>query len=421
MPMHVPEWFRVKTKYRRQWIVLAASIIMLSSGSAAELPSGLSHSGPSPLADTQGPQVTILAYDHGDVSPWIEFFAFDSPKHPKIVELRREYKLDDVIAGAKTDLERAVRLKNWTAKALKFGTPTPEVFSDWSAVALLARAKKGQPVWCGQAAMVFQQACLAVGLPARFIELGRPQNPANHFTTEVYLREHGKWAVIDATPLKAYDLYYTVDGVPQTALEMHNHVVRNTMDKVREVHPDRTCKVEGKDGPAWCFYYLRWLTRCDVVSNTPKYFDQENVFDKRWHTVDWADELTVPWEKQKHSAWFVRNERLAAWNISDPAVVYWAPTDRVRVRVCPNEEGCVYAQFWTGDAEFDHYQARIDGQAWEDLPTANVYEGGRRYGWGLRRLSIVATPGRHEVRVRVVRQDGSKGPESFVEFRVEGK
>jgi hypothetical protein len=54
----------------------------------------------------------------------------------------------------------------------------------------------------------------------------------------------------------------------------------------------------------------------------------------------------------------------------------------------------------------------------EDLPKANVYEQGRRRGWGLRRLSLAATPGTHEVHVRVVRRGGTTGPESFVRFAV---
>ena len=48
-------------------------------------------------------------------------------------------------------------------KDVKFGTPAPEVFRDWSAVALLDRAKQGKFGWCGQAAMIFQQACMTVG------------------------------------------------------------------------------------------------------------------------------------------------------------------------------------------------------------------------------------------------------------------
>ncbi|MGA2066686.1 MAG: transglutaminase-like domain-containing protein [Thermoguttaceae bacterium] len=375
--------------------------------------------GPWPLAKTEGPKVEILAYDNGDVSPWIEFFTFDSPKHPKIVQLRTEYKLDELVKDAKTDIERAAALKKWVAGALKFGTPAPDVFSDWSAVALLARARNGQVVWCGQAAMVFQQACLALGMPARFIELGIPQTPACHFTTEVFLREQGKWAVVDATPLKEYEVYYTVGGVPQSALEMHRHVVDGTMDKVVEVHPDRSHKVAKKDSPAWTFYYVRWLTRCDVVTNAPKYIDLEHVFDKRWHTVEWTDEKTVPWEKQKYSAWYLRNERLAAWDISDPAVVDWQPTDRVKIVLCPGEDKWIFAQLWNGDGEFDHYQVRFDSGGWEDLPKTNTRDWtGRLHGWGLDRCSVEAKPGLHEVQVRVARRDGSAGPESFVKFLV---
>lgn len=53
---------------------------------------------------------------------------------------------------------------------------------------------------------------------------------------------------------------------------------------------NRWHKVEKKDSPAWTFYYLRWLTRCDVVTNTPQYIDLEHVFDKRWQTVCAQDE-----------------------------------------------------------------------------------------------------------------------------------
>ena len=376
--------------------------------------------GPWPLAKTQGPKVEILAYDNGDVSPWMEFFTFDSPKHPKIVQFRTEYKLDEVIKDAKTDIQRAALLEKWVAGNLKFGTPAPDVFNDWSTVALLGRVKKGQVVWCGQAAMIFQQACLAMGIPSRFIELGLEDRPACHFTTEVFLREQGKWAVVDATPLKDFEVYYTVDGVPQSALEMHRHVVNGTMDKVIEVHPERSHKVLKKESPAWAFYYVRWLTRCDVVTNTPKYIDLEHVFDKRWHTVEWTDEKTIPWEKQKYSAWYLRNERLAAWNISDPAVVDWKPTNRVKIVLCPGEEKWIFAQLWNGDAEFDHYQFRLNSGDWEDVPKTNTRDfTGRLHGWGLDRFSVEGKPGLYDVTVRVVRHDGSTGPESSVKFRVE--
>jgi hypothetical protein len=396
---------------------LAAIVSCAIPANAAE--SAAVRNGPDPLATTIGPKITVLEYDHGDVSPWLEFFTFDSRHHPKLVQLCRQYRLAEMVEDCQTDLERVLILKQWVSGALKFGTPAEDVFEDWSAVALLERAKQGQVVWCGQAAMVFQQACWALGIPSRYIECGRPENPACHFTTEVFLDEFDKWAVIDATPLADFDLYYTVDGVPQSALEMHNHVVGGSMDRVVEEHPDRSHPVRTMESPAWAFYYVRWLTRCDVATNTPQFHDLENTFDKRWHTVDWIDERTVPWEKSQHAAWFIRKNRLTAWRTSDPDVVSWKPTERVRILLCPGPNNRVYGHLWTGDREFDHYQMRINDGPWEDIPKKNTRDvSGRFHGWGLHRFSIVAEPGVHSVHVRVVRHDASAGSVSYVKFQV---
>ena len=396
----------MRTRLAALLMILAAAALC-SAGDAPPLKRG-----PSPV-DEADTRLTAVAYDNGDVSPWAEFFLFDSPTHPRLVQLREEHKLDELVKDAKTDLDRALILKTWVAGALKFGYPAPEVFSDWSAVALLDRAKNGQKVWCGQAAMVFQQACLVMGMPARFIELGVPENPACHFTTEVFLREHGKWAVIDATPLREYDMYYTVDDVPQSALDMHRHVVRDEMAKVTEVHPDRTHGVRSRRSPAWAFYFVRWLTHCDVVTNPPRFVDMEHTFDRMWHTVEWEDDETVPWEEQKHSTFWTRNERLSAWRISDPDVVYWTPTSSTKI-VLRRGNG-FYAQLWTADPDLHHFSARINDEPWTDLPQATEHRGGGG-SWGRRRFPIPARRGVNEVRVRAVRSDGTFGPESFVQF-----
>jgi len=408
---------------------LLACLILLTATAVLCAEESSTRKGPDPLNNTKGPKVTITAYDHGDISPWAEFFIFDRPSHPKIQQLRRDYKLDEVVRHAKTDLDRVVALKAWTFGSLVYGRPAPKVFNDWSAIALLEGAKRKETVWCGQAAMVFQQACISQGMACRFIESGVQHNPANHFLVEVYLREYEKWAVIDSTAHKDFDVYYTVKGTPQSALEMHQHIVNKTLDKVTEVRP--TGNRTGSDRvPTNLFYYLRWLTHNDIVTNTPRYKHMEDVFDKRWHTVEWTDDKTIPWEKQNMSMWYTRNERLTAWTISDPAVVSWKPSDRVMIRVCPNENNLVFFQFWQADIDFDHYQVSVDGQKWEDLPDGNITEGygerlgwsgvkdDRRYGWGNNRCSIYATPGKHEIRVRIVQGSGKTGPESFVQLEI---
>ncbi len=394
---------------------------LVSAAAGAESGVSTLQKGPFPLASAEGQNIKVLAYDNGEASPWAEFFAFDSPGHAKLVQFRAEYKLDEVIAKARSDLERAVALKRWVGAHWKFRTPEPETFRDWSAVTLLERGKQGKWGWCGQSAMIFQQACMAMGLPARFIELGNETSPACHFTTEVYLREHSKWAVIDSTPLPDFDLYYTVGGVPQSALEMHRRVVRGSMEGVSEVHPDRTNPVQGRKSPAWSFYYLRWLTRCDVVTHTPRFVDMENVFDRRWHTVEWVDAETVPWERQTNMVYWMRNERPAAWTTSDAEVTDWRPTDRVRMS-CRASDTNIFVHLWSADLDFDHFEIALDGHDWERLPEYNTPDtSGPRLGWSAKRFSFPGTPGVHEVRARLVRRTGTKGPASFVKLQVTPK
>ncbi len=380
---------------------------------------------------------SILEESNGTVSPWAEFFVFDPPDHPKLAELRRRYRLDELVAGATNDLQRAAALKKWASGSLRFGTPGEEVFKDWSALALLERSERGQAVWCGQAAMVMQQACLAMGLPARFIELGRRGDIANHFTTEVFLREFGKWAVVDATPLEAYNVYYLADGAPQSALEMRRHALDHTMDRVLEVHPNCTHPVRSSDSPAWNFYHIRWLLRCDVVSHTPPFTDMEHVFDRRYHTVEWVDRDTVPLEKQPEVTWWTRSERLTAWQIDDPAVVNWKPTDRVQMVMRQVAEmfgvgqrnapytAHINVQLWQADPVFDHFRIRVDNQDWRDLPKVNTRAIRDRffgYGPNFFTLRLEWNPWQpdqeYTVRAATVRRDGSVGPESFIRFKL---
>jgi hypothetical protein len=224
--------------------------------------------------------------------------------------------------------------------------------------------------------------------------------------------------VIDSTPLPDFDLYYVVDGVPQSALEIHRRVVGGTLDGVSEVHPDRTCRVERRTQTAWGFYYVRWLTRCDIVTHTPQFVDMENVFDRRGHTVEWTDAETVPWEKQEHVVPWIRNERLSAWTTSNPEVVSWKPSDRVRMVLRPDEK-YVFVHLWSADLDFGHCEVAIDGRPWERLPVGNTTDtDGPRVGWSAKRFSIATSPGVHEARVRLVRQTGTRGPDSFVRWRV---
>ncbi len=108
------------------------------------------------------------------------------------------------------------------------------------------RAMSGRDrVWCGNLALIYQFACVSLGLDARVIHTGAEYLPAgrhvkflsleSHGTVEVYSRETGTWFWIDPT---GYVLAATVDGEPLTLLQvveavgtpLENRIVVATFD-----------------------------------------------------------------------------------------------------------------------------------------------------------------------------------------------
>ena len=93
---------------RNNSIYFLSCLLLLAATASLRADDLSTRNGPQPLNNTLGPKVQITSYDHGEISTWAEFFIFDRPSHPKIQQLRSEYKLDDVVRDAKTDLDRAV-------------------------------------------------------------------------------------------------------------------------------------------------------------------------------------------------------------------------------------------------------------------------------------------------------------------------
>jgi hypothetical protein len=94
-------------------------------------------------------------------------------------------------------------------------------------------------VWCGDLALIFQYACVSLGLDARVIQTGaEPQRTArrvtflsveSHATVEVYSRERRSWVWLDPT---GYVLEATIDLVPLTLLQLVEALGTPLEDKI---------------------------------------------------------------------------------------------------------------------------------------------------------------------------------------------
>ena len=153
-------------------------------------------------------------------------FVHENPALPELQEFRRQFKLDQVVDGSKTEWEKIKRLRAWTAGNWDWFLPNSE-FEDllsWDASKILSGpaglgnlSKRGGN--CLHYAIVFAQACQSFGIPARIVNT----NYAiwgGHELVEVWSRDYQKWIMAD--PNFDSMFYDKKTGIPLNILELHD-------------------------------------------------------------------------------------------------------------------------------------------------------------------------------------------------------
>jgi hypothetical protein len=171
-------------------------------------------------------------------------FASEDPDHPVLAELRQRFPLEEV-AGDGTDVEKAIRLRDWI-KSL-FPHHIPYRMPEWNALLILDRGSRGvEHFICVHYSVSLVQCCLALGLPARMINLHRGLSdhyrigdeavadpPVDeHVVAEVWSSDLDKWVMMDTD----FDVHYQRDGVPLSAWEIHEAFAA---DELAKIEPQR--------------------------------------------------------------------------------------------------------------------------------------------------------------------------------------
>ena len=153
-------------------------------------------------------------------------FVHENPTLPELQEFRKQFKLDQVVDGAKTEWEKIKRLRAWTAANWDWFLPNSEFedFLSWDASKILSGptapgnlSKRGGN--CLHYAIVFAQACQSFGIPARIVNT----NYAiwgGHELVEVWSRDYEKWIMAD--PNFDTMFYDKKIGIPLNILELHD-------------------------------------------------------------------------------------------------------------------------------------------------------------------------------------------------------
>ena len=164
---------------------------------------------------------------------------YGDPAAPRMAELREEFALDDIVAGAASEFEALLALKRWVRSRWDHG---------WSrafntvkdGLDILREAARGEQFTCGFYATVFVDCAIALGFPARKVGVGladcsfpRDHRVGNvgHSISEVWCNDLRKWVLLDCD----VNCHYERDGVPLNAFEIGEAWRSGEADQVEQI------------------------------------------------------------------------------------------------------------------------------------------------------------------------------------------
>jgi len=196
-------------------------------------------------------------------------FEYEPLDHPRLKQLREEYKLDEVVKGATNELELMLRLAQWANNYWDWPNHISECYPPWDAVEILKPFKDGKPTggFCLQFNLVFLQACESFGFAGRAVSISPGASyervgGGGHEIVELWSNEWKKWVYVDGALA-----WYIVDektGVPLSIWELRQRQLPTLrgepVEPVRVVAAERTRNRQftwnGLAGPKPLNWYL---------------------------------------------------------------------------------------------------------------------------------------------------------------------
>lgn len=98
---------------------------------------------------------TALAIGEGFIKMKIKYI-WEEFGNAKLIDLKKKYRLENVIHDGKNEFEKHSLLKEWVYKTLNRGKPEKD-YSNLSTFEILEDNKLGEKFWCTQFSQVFLQ------------------------------------------------------------------------------------------------------------------------------------------------------------------------------------------------------------------------------------------------------------------------
>ena len=329
-------------------------------------------------------------------------FEYEPLDHPHLKELRRQYKLDEVVQGAQGELELMLRLAQWANNYWDWPEHIGDCYPRYDALDILKPYRDGKPTggFCLQFNLVFLQACESFGLPGRAISISQgrwaEKHPGGgHEIVEIWSNEWKKWVYADGALA-----WYIVDektGVPLNMLDLRQRQLQTfrgePVQPVRVVDAERTRNKQflwnGLGGPAPLNYYLelRMIPRSNFL-------EEQSPLPLNQGTAEWSWTGHYVWTDAEVPAGWLFSHR-----VSKRRDFEWTLNQAHYVLEPAKEPGAFRVHLDTETPSFESFLAELDGG-----PKLAVSSG---FTWTLH-------PGKNQLRVRPRNVLGREGIPSWI-------
>ena len=270
--------------------------------------------------------------------------SFEEYHHPRLKRLREEYRLEEVVQGESDEFRRLLKLRHWVHQRWQFDFN--QNFKG-DAFAILEKAKTGCGFNCAHSMTVLHAVLSSMGYVSRYVLVDRNHEDLgcsrHHGVNEVWSNDYAKWVLFDAQ----YDCHFERDGIPLSALELHEAVRANEGRDIVLVRgvDRRPVLMAPKTGPqpheASIFSYW-WVC----------YPQRQNPFTQPHYTT--RERLIVfDNEAFRQTTWYrgPANNLKKHWAYS--AGVFLPTADRTQIEWTPNVPELRLFQVETGEIEVE--------------------------------------------------------------------
>jgi len=311
-------------------------------------------------------------------------FGYEKPSQSDVAWLRRTFRLDDVIAGKKTEFEKLRALMRWVATRPNKRPGPWEAKREpypWHIRRILTEDNGGTIYGhCMSYCEVMITAASAFGWQGRHWAIHGVRD-TSHEVPEIWIDELGKWVFFDPS----LDTYYADQktGEPLNLLEMHNlylktvfqpgevqrrgrHVNEDRLQKLRGKHPIRCVTGDYTYGrPAkWDWEWDHGYMSAGWMQLTPRN-DWHSSPEPGFRYFGWGAEGyggfplyidgQTPIPEDDASRWYTRQRD------------FWWTLNQASFRLVRTGEAAVAVECGNNQPFFKRYLARIGGGEWKPV------------------------------------------------------